>query len=187
MSSTSGGSDEGNGWEYGAGSAREFAKRRLSESEEPVRPAVMSRSYGCSGGHMRKVMSELADEGEAERVGHGRYVEAEDQQEEREQAAEAEREETRDAVLGEGEDGSEESVEEVVDVAVDEAVDGEPDGAELFGGVSPGMALVGASVVLVVLVLLAASMGDAPDGPEAAEESGEDGESDEMAAFEGEW
>jgi len=58
-------------------SAREYALKRLEEAEEPLKPITLSTEYACSGGHMRTVLKELVDTGEAERVAEGEYVDAE--------------------------------------------------------------------------------------------------------------
>ncbi|MFD1551174.1 hypothetical protein [Putridiphycobacter roseus] len=56
--------------------ARDFVADRLAEAESPVTPSGLASEYGCSNGHIRNILADLLDEGEAERVGRGQYVEA---------------------------------------------------------------------------------------------------------------
>lgn len=54
--------------------AHEFAVRRLAEAEEPIQPNELAGGYECSNGHMRSVLCDLVEDGEAVRVAHGWYV-----------------------------------------------------------------------------------------------------------------
>lgn len=57
--------------------AREYALRRLESADMPVSPSGLAEEYGCGASHMRTVLSELAQQGEAEREERGQYVEPE--------------------------------------------------------------------------------------------------------------
>lgn len=56
--------------------ADEYVIRRLSETDSAMSPSEMSEEYGCSNGHMRNTMAELASNGVIERVSPGKYVSA---------------------------------------------------------------------------------------------------------------
>lgn len=58
--------------------AAEFVLRRLDESDEPRSPSGLAAEYGCGNNWMRQVMSDLAGEGEIERVSRGQYVALDD-------------------------------------------------------------------------------------------------------------
>lgn len=57
--------------------ARDFVVDRLREADSPMAPAELANEYGCTNGHVRNLLADLMDEGEAERVGRGQYVAAE--------------------------------------------------------------------------------------------------------------
>ena len=113
--------------------AYEYAVDELRAADEPVSPAKLAEGYGCSGGHMRSVLCDLVGDGEAERIAHGRYIE------------------------GPGPESREpdiQSSETAQGAANTAGSDDIP--ADVFGSVSPGMALVGATVVIAVLVVVSA-------------------------------
>ena len=56
--------------------ASDFVEDRLQVVESPMAPAELATEYGCTNGHVRNILSDLLDEGVAERVGRGQYVEA---------------------------------------------------------------------------------------------------------------
>ena len=56
--------------------AEEFAKRRLNQSEEAMRPSQLAEEYECTPSHMRGALRNLRKEGQVERVEHGEYVAA---------------------------------------------------------------------------------------------------------------
>ena len=58
--------------------AREYALRRLESADTPVSPSGLAEEYGCGASHMRTVLSELYQQGEADKAGRGQYVEPED-------------------------------------------------------------------------------------------------------------
>ena len=53
--------------------AKEYAKRRLRESDEPMSPKELADEYDCSGSHMRSQVSDLKQNGEIESVTYGYY------------------------------------------------------------------------------------------------------------------
>jgi len=55
-------------------SAQEFVKDRLKQGDGPFSPSDLADEYGCSNGHMRHVLKELVDQGDALRVSHGQYM-----------------------------------------------------------------------------------------------------------------
>ena len=57
-----------------AACARDFVVNRLAEAESPLSPSELASEYGCSDGHVRNILADLMDEGVAERVGRGQYV-----------------------------------------------------------------------------------------------------------------
>lgn len=56
------------------GSAREFVRDRLADSDSPMGAVELYNEYGCTHGHMRDVLSDLAAGGVVERVATGRYA-----------------------------------------------------------------------------------------------------------------
>jgi len=113
--------------------AYEFAKNRLKNTDEPISPATLADEYGCSGGHMRSVLCDLVRDGYAERIAHGRYVEGQGPEN---QEADIQSNETAQAAAN----------------TADKA-DIQPDA---LGSVSPGWALVGATMLVVVVAIVTA-------------------------------
>lgn len=62
-------------------SAAEYVRYRLADADDPLSPSELAADYGCGAKHMRNVLSELAQEGEVERVSRGQYeaADADDQ------------------------------------------------------------------------------------------------------------
>lgn len=77
--------------------AKDYALQRLESADSPLSPAGLADEYGCGGSHMRSVLSELARQGEVDRVAQGQYVATE---------AEAETDSSHDAADAGGSDGS---------------------------------------------------------------------------------
>ena len=113
--------------------AYEYAIDELGAAEEPMSPAKLADGYGCSGGHMRSVLCDLVRDGEAERIAHGRYIEGPGP-------------ESREPDIQAGKTAQ--------DTANTAGSDDIP--ADVFGSVSPGMALVGATVLIAVVVVVTA-------------------------------
>lgn len=113
--------------------AYEYAVDELRAADEPVSPAKLAEGYGCSGGHMRSVLCDLVGDGEAERIAHGRYIE------------------------GPGPESREPDIQssETAQGAANTAGSGDIQ-ADAFGPVSPGWALVGATVLVAVVVVASA-------------------------------
>jgi hypothetical protein len=113
--------------------AYEYAIDELRAADEPLSPAKLADGYGCSGGHMRSVLCDLVEDGYAERIAHGRYVE------------------------GPGPESSESDISSS-NTAQDAAspADSADIEANAFGSVSPGWALVGATVVVMLAVVVTA-------------------------------
>ena len=113
--------------------AYEFALNRLENIDEPISPATLADEYGCSGGHMRSVLCDLVRDGYAERIAHGRYVEGPGP-------------ESREPDIQ-----SNETAQDAANTADKGAIQ-----ADAFGSVSPGWALVGATVVVMLAVVVTA-------------------------------
>ena len=113
--------------------AYEYAVDELRAADEPISPAKLADSYGCSGGHMRSVLCDLVGDGEAERIAHGRYIE------------------------GPGPESQEPDIQSsgTAQDAANTAGAGDIQ-ADAFGPVSPGWALVGATVLVAVVVVASA-------------------------------
>ncbi len=113
--------------------AYEYAIDELGAADEPLSPAKLADGYGCSGGHMRSVLCDLVRDGEAERIAHGRYIE------------------------GPGPESREPAIQSS-ETAQDAANTADTDDirADAFGSVSPGWALVGATVLVTVAVVATA-------------------------------
>jgi len=195
MEAVNAGDGEGSGAECGAGSARQFAEEQLAEASEPVTPAGLRDEYGCSGGHMRSVLGDLVDEGEAERVGHGQYVASSDLQSHPEQDTEP----AEGTAGGEGDERVSEAVEETADDTDDAGSDGaggeesvpvEVEELESVDGgawsPSQGQVLIAATAVVAVLVLLGSrSSGPASDGGQDGAEGDDSDDRDDGTDFSG--
>lgn len=191
MVAASAGSGEGGGGKCGAGSAREFAERALADADGPVEPAALKAEYGCSGGHMRNVLSDLTDEGIAERVGYGQYLPAstpqhppaQEAQESEGAAQEAGDERVSGAVSDEVEkavvDGvDEEPADEIGDDLEEEIGDDVEDDWAVRAGfnaeLTPAKALVLSTVIVALLVVfLADHSSGSSESSEDASEAGE--------------
>lgn len=69
-------------------SAKEYAHERLKQADGIVRSAGLAEDYDCSPDYMSEALSALVDDGEARRVGYGRYVSVDSEAEEREESEE---------------------------------------------------------------------------------------------------
>jgi len=128
--------------------AYEYAVDELGAAEEPISPAKLADGYGCSGGHMRSVLCDLVDDGAAERIAHGRYIE------------------------GPGPESSEADIQSSEDAQDAPNTAGSGDiSADAFGSVSPGAALVGATF-LVALVVIVSTTSSVPESEEQTDETG---------------
>lgn len=58
--------------------ARDFVQERLREADSVMSPSDLAEEYGCTNGHIRNLMMDLVEDDEVERVAHGRYVAATD-------------------------------------------------------------------------------------------------------------
>lgn len=132
-----------------ARSAYKFAVDALRGADEPTSPKDLADRYGCSGGHMRSVLCDLVDDGEAERIAHGRYIE------------------------GPGPE-SKGPVGETDTSAQDSASAAHSDGIQTDAtpALSPGWAVVGATVAVAIVVVVAAST--APTEPVEDDERPDD-------------
>lgn len=54
--------------------AKEFAREWLQEAEGFVKPYELADEYECTKQHMQETLRELVQDGDAKRVGYGRYV-----------------------------------------------------------------------------------------------------------------
>ena len=130
--------------------AYEYAIDELGAADEPLSPAKLADGYGCSGGHMRSVLCDLVRDGEAERIAHGRYIEGSGP-------------ESREPAIQ-----SNETAQDAPNTAGSDDIQ-----ADAFGSVSPGWALVGATVLVMVAVVATAPTAepgepvedDQPDDP----------------------
>ena len=113
--------------------AYEYAVDELRAAEEPMSPAKLAEGYGCSGGHMRSVLCDLVGDDQAERIAHGRYTEG----------------------AGPGSREPDIQSSETAQGAANTAGSGDIQ-ADAFGPVSPGWALVGATVLVAVVVVASA-------------------------------
>lgn len=113
--------------------AYEYAIDELGAADEPLSPAKLADGYGCSGGHMRSVLCDLVRDGEAERIAHGRYIEGSGP-------------ESREPAIQ-----SNETAQDAPNTAGSDDIQ-----ADAFGSVSPGWALVGATVLVMVAVVATA-------------------------------
>ena len=77
--------------------AKDYALQRLESADSPLSPAGLADEYDCGGSHMRSVLSELAQQGQIDRVDQGQYVAAE---------TEAETDDSTDAGDADGSDDS---------------------------------------------------------------------------------
>ena len=113
--------------------AYEYAVDALRAADEPMSPKKLADGYGVSGGHMRSVLCDLVDDGEAERIAHGRYIE------------------------GPGPESKELDIQ--ADTSAQDTANTARSGdiqADASLPVSPGWALVGATVVVAVVVIASA-------------------------------
>lgn len=186
--------------------AEDYVLRRLESADSPLSPSGLAEEYDCGGSHMRSVLSELAQQGEIERVAQGQYVDVEpeaetngsndaddadgsdgflpaDDQDERMSTAEAyEEQHSIVSNASNGEDAGDDAGDEVEAVDVDDS-DEDPD----FDGVedaAPAAALpmdpktlgMLLAAALVLWVAYRALAGDA-DGSDESDESDESAES----------
>lgn len=173
-------------------SAREFALERLAETERPQTPQGLASEYGCGGDHMRHVLADHVEEGNAERVARGKYVAAEEEAvETSEEIAEGDAESTEETMSTEAEYqrqqdmvtpeiSDEERAESPAEVdgegSEEDGVDGESSGS--FSDVSPEMALLFSLVVFAVVVWLHTRGGQESDGGDLEDESEEEQQDD---------
>ena len=128
--------------------AYEYAVDELGAAEEPVSPKKLADGYGVSGGHMRSVLCDLVDDGAAERIAHGRYIE------------------------GPGPGNREPDIQSSEDAQDAPNTAGSDDiQADAFGSVSPGVALIGATAVLAFVVIVS-SPSPAPEPEESDSDGG---------------